>query len=278
MKALHDRGVILAVCSKNDEADARLPFQQHPEMVLRLEDISSFVANWAPKAENLRAIAKQLNIGVDSLVFVDDNPAERDQVRKSIPEIEVLELPVDPGLYVETLHRELLFETLALTSEDKARAKSYQANINRETLRKSSNSLEEFLSELQMRVELRQFDQPNFPRIVQLINKTNQFNLTADRMTPEQVSSFAASRDNYTQFMHLRDRYGDSGITGVLMASPEGDALSIRVWLISCRVLGRQVEERDAVGSVELCASFRLQGFARNLCTYRKKPANGQSL
>lgn len=273
VKALHDRGVILAVCSKNDETDARLPFHQHPEMVLRLEDISSFVANWAPKADNLRVIAKQLNIGVDSLVFVDDNPAERDRVRKSIPEIEVLELPADPALYIETLHRELLFETLALTSEDKARAGSYRANLNREALRESSKSIEEFLSGLQMRVDLRPFDQTNLPRIVQLINKTNQFNLTTERMTPEQANLFAASRRNYTQFMHLRDRYGDSGITGVLMASPEGDALSIGVWLISCRVLGRQVE--DAMLAAVWNFS-RASGYKALLGTYIPSPKNQQ--
>jgi FkbH-like protein len=273
LKALHDRGVILAVCSKNEETDARLPFQQHPEMVLKLEDISLFLANWAPKAENLRAIAKQLNIGVDSLVLVDDNPAERDQVRKSIPEIEVLELPADPALFVETLHRELLFEALALTLEDKARAESYRANLNREMLREGSKSLEEFLSELRMRVELRPFDQPNLPRVVQLINKTNQFNLTTERMTPDQVSFFAASRNNYTQYMHLRDRYGDNGITGVLMASPEGDALSIRVWLISCRVLGRQVEDTMLAAVWNFA---RASGYKALLGTYAPTAKNQQ--
>jgi FkbH-like protein len=273
LKALHDRGVILAVCSKNNEAEAKLPFQQHPEMVLRLEDISSFVANWAPKAENLRAIAKQLNIGIDSLVFVDDSPAERDQVSRSIPEIEVVELPADPALYVETLHRDLLFETLALTSEDKARPASYQANCNRKRLRESIKSLEEFLSELQMRIELRQFDLPNLPRVVQLINKTNQFNLTTQRMTAEQVSSFAAFRGNYTQFMHLRDRYGDNGITGVLMASTEGDALSIGIWLISCRVLGRQVEDAMLAGVWNFA---RASGYKALVGTYIPSAKNQQ--
>ena len=213
-------------------------------MVLKLDDISVFVANWSPKTENLREIARKLNIGIDSLVFVDDNPTERELVRKHIPEVEVPELPCDPALYLETLHRGLLFETLTLTSEDKTRAESYRANLNREKLQGSSASLDEFLAGLQMRVELCPFDQPNLPRITQLINKTNQFNLTTQRMTAEQVQAFAATPGNYTQFMHLHDRFGRHGITGVLMASPEGDTLRIGVWLISCRVLGRQVKRR----------------------------------
>jgi FkbH-like protein len=243
VKSLRDRGVILAVCSKNNEADAKLPFQEHPEMVLRLEDISVFVTNWQPKTENLRAIANMLNIGIDSMVLVDDNPAEREQVRRGVPEIEVPEMPSDPAFYVETLHRELYFEALTLTAEDARRAESYRANVDRDLLQQSSASLDEFLAGLQMRIELRSFDQPNLPRIAQLINKTNQFNLTTRRMTAEQVQTFAADHENYTQFLHLRDRFGESGLVGVLMASPQGDALSIGLWLISCRVLGRQVED-----------------------------------
>jgi FkbH-like protein len=240
---LRGRGILLAVCSKNNEADAKLPFLQHPEMVLKLEDISAFVANWQPKTENLRAISRQLNIGIDSLVFVDDSPGERELVQKMIPEIEVPEMPADPALYVETLHRELLFETITLTNEDKARAELYRSEAERERMKESSSSLEEFLAGLQMRVEICPFDEPNLPRIVQLINKTNQFNLTTRRMTVEEVRAFAAGAGNYTQFLHLWDRFGDSGITGVLMASPLDDALSIDAWLISCRVLGRGVED-----------------------------------
>ena len=243
VKGLHDRGIILAVCSKNGETDAKLPFEKHPEMVLKLEDISLFVANWLPKAENLRSIATSLNIGIESLVLVDDNPMECEQVRKTVPNIEVLELPADPALYVDALHRAMFFESLTVTREDSERADSYRANVDREKLQQSSTSIEEYLNGLQIFTKLSPFDQPNLPRIVQLINKTNQFNLTTQRMTADQVWAFAETAGNYTQFMHLRDRFGDSGITGVLMASPEGDALSIRAWLISCRVLGRRIED-----------------------------------
>ncbi len=243
IKALRDRGVILAVCSKNNEADARLPFEKHPEMVLKLEDVAVFIANWLPKSENIRTIAQKLNIGIDSLVFVDDSRAECEQVRRALPGAEVLDLPSDPALYIETLHRGLFFEIQTLTTEDVSRAESYRANQDRDMFQQSSATLHEFLSGLRMRVELRPIDEQNLPRISQLINKTNQFNLTTKRMTAEQVRAFAMTPGNYTQFMHLSDRFGDSGITGVLMASPDGDALKIDSWLLSCRVLGRQVED-----------------------------------
>lgn len=242
LKALRGRGILLAVCSKNNEADAKAPFEKHPEMVLRLQDISAFIANWAPKSDNLKVISRQLNIGSDSLVFIDDNPVEREEVRKAMPDVEVPELPTDPALYQQALYRELLFETVSLTSEDKKRAQSYQDDLNRRGLRESSESLQEFLAGLQMRIELKPFDAPNLPRIVQLLNKTNQFNLTTCRLTSEEVIAFVESPGNYTQFMNLRDRFGESGITGILMASSHEEALNIDVWLMSCRVLGRQAE------------------------------------
>jgi FkbH-like protein len=273
IKSLRDRGVILAVCSKNNEADAKAPFVDHPEMVLRLDDIAIFAANWSTKVDNLREIARRLNIGLDSMVFVDDNPVEREHVRRSIPEIEVPEMPADPALYTESLHRELLFETLTITKEDKARANSYKANFEREALQVSAGSLDHFLAGLEMQLELRPFDQPNLPRIVQLINKTNQFNLTTRRMPAEQVEAYAARSENYTQFIRLRDRFGDSGITGVLMASPEGNALMIDVWLMSCRVLGRKVEEAMISAAWN---DARAAGFKALLGRYVPTAKNGQ--
>jgi FkbH-like protein len=273
VKGLRDRGVILAVCSKNNDADARLPFLEHPEMVLRLEDIAVFIANWQPKADNLRAIAAQLNLGIESMVLVDDNPVEREQVRRELPKIEVPEMPSDPALFAQALHRELAFETLSITSEDIGRAQSYRANLDRERLQQSAASLDDFLSGLQMRVELRPFDEPNLPRIAQLINKTNQFNLTTRRMTAEQIRAFAAIEGNYTQFLHLRDRFGESGITGVLMASPQSGALGIVQWLMSCRVLGRRLEEA-MLASVWNAA--RRSGLRALVGTYIPTAKNGQ--
>jgi FkbH-like protein len=273
VKTLKERGVILAICTKNEESDARSPFLEHPEMVLRLDDFSVFVANWLPKADNIRAIAKKLNIGMESLVFIDDNPAERDFVRRALPDVEVPEMPSDPSFYTETLHRELLFETLSITAEDARRTESYRASIERDRLQESAASLDEFLFSLQMQVDLRPFDSANLPRITQLINKTNQFNLTTVRMTVEQIRQFSQTPGNYTQFVHLRDRFGDSGITGVLMASPKGDALKIDQWLMSCRILGRKVEDL-MLASVWNFA--RASGYRALMGTYSPTPKNQQ--
>jgi FkbH-like protein len=239
---LRQRGIILAVCSKNNESDAWQVFDEHPEMILKRDHISVFVANWRSKTENLRDIATKLNIGLDSIVFVDDNPMERELVRAELPEIEVPDLSEDPSTFAATLHRELLFESVSLTREDRKRADDYTANAQRQALQTSSANLEQFLASLRMTLRLRRFDSANEPRIVQLINKTNQFNLTTRRMSDAEVRAYVADHDCYTQFAQLSDRFGDSGIVGVLMASPRKQALNIDQWLMSCRVLGRQME------------------------------------
>lgn len=273
IKALGQRGVALAICSKNNEPDARLPFDKHPESVLRFEDFSIFVANWQPKPENLRQIAESLNIGMESLVFLDDNPAERELVRHSLPEIEVPELPADPALFAETLHRELLFETLSVTPDDLLRTESYRTNSQREVLRTSGMQLDEFLLDLRMHLELRPFDEANLPRITQLVNKTNQFNLTTQRMTAEQLRAYAATSANYTQFVRLTDRFGESGITGVLMASPQRTDLQIDLWLMSCRVLGRRVEEAMLAAVWNFARAF---GYKALLGSYVPTAKNSQ--
>lgn len=242
VQALRRRGIPLAVCSKNNEADARSVFRDHPETVLREEDFAVFLANWEPKPDNLRRVASMLNIGIDSLVFLDDNPMERNFIRKELPEVEVPELPDDPALYIEVLHRSYLFETLTLTEEDERRADSYRQNAQRSHLAAGSANLDDYLSGLGMKLELRAFDDLNLPRIVQLINKTNQFNLTTRRATAADVTQWLRDPGCYTQSMRLRDRFGDSGITGILVAFHEGDVVRIDNWLISCRVLGRRIE------------------------------------
>lgn len=239
---LHQRGIILAVCSKNNEADAVQPFNEHPEMLLKRDHISVFLANWRSKSENLREVAARLNIGLDSLVFVDDNPVERELVRNQLAEVEVPEMPEDPSLFAATLHRELLFEAINLTGEDRHRGDTYKANLERQNFEQSSSSLEDFLSGLRMHVSLKRFDSVNEPRIVQLINKTNQFNLTTLRMSDVEVRAYALKKDSYTQFVQLRDRFGDNGIVGIMMASVHGQSLRIDQWLMSCRVLGRRME------------------------------------
>jgi FkbH-like protein len=212
-------------------------------MVLSLDDISVFTANWQPKQDNLRDIAATLNLGLDSMVFLDDSPVERGLVRRLLPEVEVLELPSDPALYVESLDRSLCFETASLTEEDRRRTASYKENISRLEFQSENTSIDDFLANLQMRVVLRPLDEANLPRIVQLINKTNQFNLTTRRLTAPEVNSLITKAGCYTQYMRLSDRFGDNGISGVLIACDEDDSLRIDNWLISCRVLGRRVED-----------------------------------
>ena len=239
---LRRRGIPLAVCSKNNEDDARSVFRQHPETVLKEDDFAVFLANWEPKSDNLRRIAARLNIGIDSLVFLDDNPVERNLVRRELPEVAVPELPDDPARYAEALHATYLFESLSLTDEDRRRADTYRENEQRTELAAGSTNLDEYLASLRMKVDLCPFDQPNLPRIVQLINKTNQFTLTTRRTTASEVNAWMENPACYTQFMRLHDRFGDSGLTGVMTAVREGETFRIVNWLMSCRVLGRRIE------------------------------------
>lgn len=241
---LKRRGVILAVCSKNDEANGLAPFEQHPEMVLRRSDIACFVANWEDKASNVRKIARALNIGLDSLVFVDDNPFERNLIRQELPEVAVPEMPADPSFYIGTLADAGYFEALSITAEDRDRSEQYQANAERELLRESTTDLTGYLQNLRMELIYHPFDKISVARVTQLINKTNQFNLTTRRYTEAEVQGLMKDPRTVTLQMRLLDRFGDNGIIAILIAKVDvnQDAV-IDTWLMSCRVLGRQVEE-----------------------------------
>jgi FkbH-like protein len=246
-KRLSERGIILAVCSKNDEVNALAPFQKHPEMILKQADIACFVANWQDKAGNLRHIARTLNIGIDSLVFVDDNPVERAIIRRELPMVAVPELPEDPALYVQTIALAGYFEALDITAEDHERAELYRQNASREALRASTTDMAGFLDSLQMQLTYGPFDQPGFKRIVQLINKTNQFNLVTRRYTETEVAEVMRGEEEgrfVTLQLRLTDIYGDNGIIGLIIGqlTPHLD-LKIDLWLMSCRVLGREVEQ-----------------------------------
>lgn len=237
------RGVILAVCSKNDEANAVEPFEKHPEMVLKRHDFASFVANWNDKASNLRAIAEELNIGIDSLVFVDDNPFERSLVRRELPMVGVPEIGEDPATFAQTLADAGYFEGLAVTEEDRARADQYQGNRQRDRLKASATDLDSYLRSLEMELIWRRFDKLGLQRTVQLINKTNQFNLTTRRYTEEDVLAVMADERAFGLQLRLLDRFGDNGIVAIVIGKMNGaEDLVIDTWLMSCRVLGRQVE------------------------------------
>jgi FkbH-like protein len=242
-RELSRRGVILAVCSKNDEANALEPFEKHPEMVLRRGDISSFVANWSDKPGNIRAIAEELNIGLDALVFVDDNPFERNLVRQELPMVAVPEVSDDPADYPVALSDAGYFEGLAVTDEDRERTSQYHGNKARDALKTSATDLPAYLRGLEMRLIVREFDRIGLQRIVQLINKSNQFNLTTRRYTDEDVIAVMTDPAAFGLQLRLVDRFGDNGVIAIVIGrlQPNKDLL-IDTWLMSCRVLGRQVE------------------------------------
>lgn len=242
-KGLSERGVILAVCSKNDEKNALEPFLSHPEMVLKREDIACFVANWTDKATNLRSIAKQLNIGLDALVFADDNPVERALIRRELPMVAVPEMPEDPALYVQMIAAAGYFEGLRITAEDRARSEQYRANAERERLKDSVTDMASYLDSLRMVMTAQPFDRIGLARVTQLINKTNQFNLTTERLTEAEVEERMLDPRRVTLQVRLADRFGDNGMIAVLIAQVFGTDAVIETWLMSCRVLGRKVEE-----------------------------------
>jgi FkbH-like protein len=239
---LRQRGVILAVCSKNDDAIARIPFREHPEMVLKEDHIAIFAANWSDKANNLREIAATLNIGTDSLVFLDDNPVERAQVRQVLPEVAVPELTEDPADYIGLLANAGYFEAIGFATEDRSRADFYQANAERVSLQKVGN-LEEYLRSLQMVASISPFNAVGRVRIAQLINKSNQFNLTTRRYSENEVEALENDPAKFCLQVRLADRFGDNGMISVVIFDIGADEWSCDTWLMSCRVLGRRVEE-----------------------------------
>lgn len=269
---LRERGILLAVCSKNEEAVALNAFEQHPSMLLKREHFAAFVANWDDKATNLRHIARTLQIGTDALVFVDDNPFERELVRRELPEVALPEMQEDPATFAATVARAGYFESLGLTAEDLARASAYQANAAREQMRESSTDLEGYLRSLRMVLRHREFDEANLPRLVQLIGKTNQFNLTTRRHSAEDVRTIMGNSCCITAQLALTDAFGDNGTIALLIARARNSGdLHIDMWLMSCRVLGRRVEEATLSLLVEMA---RVRGFSRILGEMRPTPKN----
>ena len=244
-KQLKERGVIIAICSKNAPAIAESAFRDHPEMLLKRRDISAFVANWDDKAQNLKTIAAQLNIGLDSLVFIDDNPVERARIRQSLPMVSVPELPKDIAHYVRYLADAGYFEAVAFTSEDRLRTEQYAANAEREGLLGVSENLDDFLASLQMSVVFGKFTKADIVRVTQLFNKTNQFNTTTKRYTAEEVASFASAEETMTLQFRLLDKFGDNGLVSAMILRPDPkqpEVFEIDNWVMSCRVFGRQLE------------------------------------
>jgi len=240
---LRKRGIVLAVSSKNTDEVARLPFEQHPEMLLKLEHIAVFQANWNDKATNIQAIAEELSLGLDSVVFLDDNPVERGLVRSLLPEVRVPELPEDPAFYARTLAAAGYFEAAAFAGEDLNRAGFYQDNARRAQLQKQVGGVEAYLASLDMTITFEPFNATGRARIVQLINKSNQYNLTTRRYTEPEVVEAESDPHVFTLQVRLADIFGDNGMISVVICRPaEAGVWKIDTWLMSCRVLGRRVE------------------------------------
>lgn len=243
VKKLKQRGIIICVASKNNEDTAKEPFEKHPDMVLKLSDIAVFQANWETKVDNIRTIQSILNIGFDSMVFLDDNPFERNMVRENIPGITVPELPEDPGEYLEYLYSLNLFETASYSQADKDRTKQYQVEAQRVSLQKTFSNEADFLKSLNMVSTVSEFTKFNTPRVAQLSQRSNQFNLRTVRYTEADIEALAQDPDVIDLSFTLEDKFGDNGLIAVIiMKKQDVETLFVDTWFMSCRVLKRGME------------------------------------
>lgn len=272
VKKLKQRGIIICVASKNNEETAKEPFEKHPDMVLKFNDIAVFMANWETKVDNIRAIQSILNIGFDSMVFLDDNPFERNIVRENIPGITVPELPEDPAKYLEYLYSLNLFETASYSDADKDRTKQYQVEAKRVSLAKTFTNEADFLKSLDMISTVSGFTKFNTPRVAQLSQRSNQFNLRTIRYTESDITSIAENPDVIDLSFTLEDKFGDNGLIAVaIMKKLDEDTLFVDTWFMSCRVLKRGMENFTLNTMVE-CAKKR--GFKRIVGEYLPTPKN----
>ena len=270
VKELKERGVILAICSKNDFATAKEGFN-HPDSILKIDDFASFKANWDPKHHNVKAVAKEINIGEDSLVFVDDNPAERELVRAQMTDVEVPEIGSDVINFIEFLDRAGYFEPANLSADDMKRADYYQKNIQREKEKALFNNYGEYLNSLEMKAEIKVFTAAYQERITQLVNKTNQFNLTTKRRLAAEIESISDDQNFLTLYGRMADKFGDIGIISAVAGSVDGSALHIDTWLMSCRVIKREMELAMFDALLEKCNS---RGLKEMFGYYCRTPKN----
>ncbi len=273
---LRQRGIVLAVSSKNTDEIARAPFEQHPEMLLKLEHIAVFQANWNDKATNIQAIAEELSLGLDSIVFLDDNPAERGLVRKLLPQVAVPELPEDPVRLCENARGgRVISKQWPLAAEDLKRAGFYQDNAKRASLQRQAGGVDAYLASLDMTITFQPFDGKGRARIVQLINKSNQYNLTTRRYTEPEILELERDPRVFTLQVRLADIFGDNGMISVVICRLLGnDIWEIDTWLMSCRVLGRKVEHMVLREILEHARSRRHSQADRYLSTDRAQQAS----
>ena len=272
IKKLKQRGIIICVASKNNEETAKEPFEKHPDMILKLDDIAVFQANWETKVDNIRTIQGILNIGFDSMVFLDDNPFERNMVRENIPGITVPELPEDPAMYLEYLYSLNLFETASYSNADKDRTKQYQVEAKRVSLSKTFTNEADFLKSLNMISTVSGFTKFNTPRVAQLSQRSNQFNLRTVRYTEADIESMAQNPDVIDLSFTLEDKFGDNGLISVIIMKKQDDeTLFVDTWFMSCRVLKRGMENFTLNTMVEYA---KAKGYKRIIGEYIPTPKN----
>jgi FkbH-like protein len=241
--SLYNRGIILAVNSKNNETDGLEVFQKHPYMQIKESHLASFRINWQDKVQNIIELAQEINIGLDSMVFFDDNPVERARIKDSIPEVRVVEMPKSPALYRKTLEDLNYFDTFALTKEDLTRGEKYYKKRKRDEVRKTVQSVDDFIKTLKLRAIMKQADDFALPRVTSLINRTNQFNLTTKRYNEKEVQKMAKNAKDFNLYtLEVKDKFGDEGIVGVALIKKSQKIWLIDTFLMSCRVIGRKIE------------------------------------
>ena len=243
--SLYQRGIILAINSRNNPEDALKVIRDHPYMVLHEENFASLKINWSDKISNMKEIAEELNIGLDSIVYIDDDPINREVMNKALPEVLTIDLPKDPSLYAARLASINDFNVLAITEEDIKRGQMYSQQRIRTQLEKTASNLDDFLSQLGIRIKIKKADQFSIPRISQLVLKTNQFNLTTRRYQEEDIKKFAQDKNMFVGCAQVEDKFGDNGITGAFIVRKDNNSSEwdIDTFLLSCRILGRGVED-----------------------------------
>ena len=275
LKCLTRRGVVLGIVSKNDEAAALEAIRRHPEMVLGTGDFAAWRINWDDKAANLADLATGLNVGLQSVVFIDDNPVERDRVRAALPEVLTPEWPASPLLYAQALASLDCFDLPAITEEDRVRSSAYQIAQVRARERDSSASYDEWLKSLNVTVRVADLSDANLARVAQLLNKTNQMNLSTRRLTAPEIAAWASRPGHKLWAFRVTDRFEDAGITGIASLALDDKEARLVDFVLSCRVIGRQVEEAMLYQVLRYAGE---QGMTRLLAEYVPTPKNGPCL
>ena len=273
MKVLNRKGILLGIVSKNDETTALDAIRRHPEMVLKIEDFSGWRINWLDKAKNVVDLADELNLGLQSIVFIDDNPAERARVAEALPEVLVPDWPRDKMLYTQALLELRCFDTVSVSTEDRSRAEMYRIEQRREQEKKTVGSIEEWLAGLNMQVNIERLNSGNVKRTAQLFNKTNQMNLSTRRLSQDELWKWAHDENHRLWTFRVSDRFGDSGLTGIISMSVKNGCGTIEDFILSCRVMGRRIEEVLLSTVVEEARSLGLDRVTlKYLPTKKNKP------